>query len=76
MFKIGDKVKLEHFSEKDTRFRQFVNQVGEIIGVQDCGRKEQFVRVSYGHGNQPMGELRGDYIDVGCWRLQKIRNSF
>ena len=76
MFKMGDKVRLHHFSKADTRFRQFVNQVGEIIGVQDCGRKEQFVRVSYGKGKHLIGEHRGDYIDVGCWRLQKIRNSF
>ena len=75
MFKMGDKVKLHYFSDGDTRFKQFVNEVGEIIGVLECGRKQQFIRVSYGKGKQFTGEHRGDYIDVGCWRLKKIKIS-
>ena len=68
---MGDKVKLHHFSQKDLRFKKFANQVGEIIGLQDCGRNEQFVRVSYGKGKHVISEHRGDYIDVGCWRLER-----
>jgi len=75
MFKMGDKVELQHCSKKDIKFSQFVNQVGEIIHTQDCGRNEQFVRVSYGKGKCLIGEHRGDYIDVGCWRLKKVKTS-
>jgi hypothetical protein len=75
MFTIGDKVKLLHFSKKDKRFSQFVNQIGEIIDTQDCGKNEQFVRVSYGKGKNLIAEHRGAYIDVGCWRLKKVKVS-